>query len=136
MCMELKSKEVQNLIDSGLPTLAICVADWCPHCQELKNDMETIKHFASLNNINVALIKVTDQDNQDFLTKNPFETLPYCLVFVDGQFKGGETAYKNMLLELIPAISQSVTRDNAIRAEQALSNPEFKVIDEQPTKEV
>lgn len=134
--MELKSKEIQDLIDSGSPTLAICVADWCPHCQELKNDMETIRYLASINRINVALIKVTDLDNQDFLTKNPFETLPYCLVFVDRQFKGGETASKDMLLGLIPAISESVARDNAIRVEQSLSNPEFKVIDEQPTKEV
>jgi len=114
--MELKAGVIQSLIDSGQPTLVICVADWCKHCQELKSSISDVSSFAAVHHINVALIKITDQDNQEFFTKYPFETLPYCLVFVDKQFKGGENASKSMLMELIPAIAGAVARDSAIKA--------------------
>lgn len=117
--MEMNFRDVQSLIDSKSPILVICVADWCKHCQELKTKLPELKELANSKGINLEAIKATEPENEAFLTRNPFETLPYCLVFVDGEFKGGENASEEMLSQLIPAISECVKRD-------ALRSPEYK----------
>ena len=131
--MEIKAVEAQSLVDSGSPTLIVCVADWCPHCQELKKEFEPLQHLAAQYNINLEVIKVTEPENQEFLTKNPFETLPYCLVFVGKEFKGGENASAQMLMQLMPALAEAVARENIINAQATLNNPEFTTLNEQPS---
>lgn len=104
--MEKTLSEINNLIADVNPTVVVCVADSCPYCVELKSSSNEIKEFAESNNLNLEFFDIAKSENQEFLKKYPFETLPYALVFVDGDFKGGDNASKEMLEQLIPLLNR------------------------------
>lgn len=103
--MENNLQQITTLAE-GNSTIVLCVADSCPHCVELKKHSDEISTLAQLNNLNVEFLHIENSENHEFFKMYPFETLPYALVFIDGEFKGGDETSKEMLDQLIPLLNR------------------------------
>ena len=101
----INSTQAKKIIATSKPTIIVVVADFCPHCKELKPELAQLTLLALNYGVELYSMNV-EKENEEFLTEHSFETLPYCLVFAGGEFKGGENANKEMLEQLIPVFGQ------------------------------
>jgi thiol:disulfide interchange protein len=74
-------------------------AIWCPHCQDLKKAIPDIQR--DYPSVKILHLEATSKDNEEFLKSHGFETLPYTLVFDEGEFKGGDSFNGETLRELL-----------------------------------
>lgn len=84
-------------------TIVNALAEFCEHCQKLKEHLPELEKKA--HELGIAMYNIEAiEDNKEFFEQYQNETLPYTFVFDNGSFVGGDSFDAEKLKELIQVL--------------------------------
>lgn len=84
-------------------TVVNALAEFCQHCQALKDkipELEQKAHDLGIAMYNIEVI----EDNKAFFEEYQNETVPYTFIFENGKFVGGDSFDSDKLSELLTVL--------------------------------
>lgn len=84
-------------------TVVNALAEFCHHCQALKEHLPELEKKAQELGISMYNIEAIE-DNKAFFELYQNETLPYTFIFDNGQFVGGDSFNSDQLSELLTVL--------------------------------
>lgn len=99
---------IQEMISKGKSLLVLSVADKCPSCKKLHQNLDVIKQEADKYNIEIIELDVLNKDNHEFFKTYPFEVIPHCSVFSNKIYNGGFYPTTESIISSLPLMSQAI----------------------------